>query len=247
VHQPKIKVMKMLLKDRVQISISKRSGNVIFRSDIANLGSGTQLSEVLRTMTQEGKLVKLGAGIYAKAHKDASGEVRLASDDKQVAKELFDRLGVEVDVVEMNAESGKTIYFLNASKRRMSRNLNLNNAQVVSSRTRNVFKNRLKIDLTTQLDSLPVSGISDFVHRLALQHGVIAQRTRMDDWADAVTRLAGDQVRKDPTDDLLVALAKKNVISGRQMVRLLSNHMKEEEGSVRSVQRLSDRGLPSQF
>jgi hypothetical protein len=178
---------------------------------------------------------------------DAGGEVRLAANDQQVAKELFERLGVEVDVVEMNAESGETMYFLNASKRRMSRNLKLNNARVVSSRKHNVFKNHLKIDLTTKLELLPVNGVSDFVRRLALQHGVIAQRTRMDDWADAVTRLAGDDVKKDPTDDLLVALAKKNVINGRQMVRLLSNHMKEEEVSVRSVQRLPDRRLSSQF
>lgn len=238
---------KILLKNRVQISIAKRSGNVILRSDIANLGSDTQLSEVLRTLTQEGKLIKLGAGIYAKAHKVTDGEVLLVVSEQQVAKELFERLGVEVDFVEVNAESGETIYFLNTSKRRMSRNLKFNNLQVVYSRKYNVFKNHLKIDLTTQLEMLPVNGVSDFVHRLALQHGVIAQRTRMDDWADAVTRLAGDDVKQDPTDDLLVALTKKNVISGRQMVRLLTNHMKEEEDSVRSIQRLSNRRLSSQF
>jgi hypothetical protein len=240
-------VKKILLKNRVQISIAKRSGNVILRSDIANLGSDTQLSEVLRTLTQEGKLIKLGAGIYAKAHKVTDGEVLLVVSEQQVAKELFERLGVEVDFVEVNAESGETIYFLNTSKRRMSRNLKFNNLQVVYSRKYNVFKNHLKIDLTTQLEMLPVNGVSDFVHRLALQHGVIAQRTRMDDWADAVTRLAGDDVKQDPTDDLLVALTKKNVISGRQMVRLLTNHMKEEEDSVRSIQRLSNRRLSSQF
>jgi hypothetical protein len=234
----------MLLKDRVQISIAKRRGNVILRSDIANLGSDTQLSEVLRTLTQEGKLIKLGAGIYAKAHKATDGEVLLVANDQQVAKELFERLGVEVDFVEVNADSGETIYFLNTSKRRMSRNLKFNNVRVVYSRKYNVFKNHLIIDLTTQLEMLPVNGVSDFVQRLALQHGVIAQRTRMDDWADAVTRLAGDDVKQDPTDDLLVALTKKNVISGRQMVRLLSNHMKEED-SVRSVQRLSNRRLSS--
>jgi hypothetical protein len=225
----------MLLKNRVQISIAKRSGNVILRSDIANLGSDTQLSEVLRTLTQEGKLIKLGAGIYAKAHKVTDGEVLLVANDQQVAKELFERLGVEVDFVEVNAESGETIYFLDTSKRRMSRNLKFNNVQVVYSRKHNGFKNYLKIDLTTELEMLPIKGVSDFVRRLAIQHGVIARRTRMDDWADAVTRLAGDDVKQDPTDDLLVALTKKNIISGRQMVRLLTNHMKEEE-SVRSVQ-----------
>jgi hypothetical protein len=225
----------MLLKNRVQISIAKRSRNVILRSDIANLGSDTQLSEVLRTLTQEGKLIKLGAGIYAKAHKVTDGEVLLVANDQQVAKELFERLGVEVDFVEVNAESGETIYFLDTSKRRMSRNLKFNNVQVVYSRKHNGFKNYLKIDLTTQLEMLPLKGVSDFVRRLAIQHGVIARRTRMDDWADAVTRLAGDDVKQDPTDELLVALTKKNIISGRQMVRLLTNHMKEEE-SVRSVQ-----------
>ena len=225
----------MLLKNRVQISIAKRSRNVILRSDIANLGSDTQLSEVLRTLTQEGTLIKLGAGIYAKAHKVTDGEVLLVANDQQVAKELFERLGVEVDFVEVNAESGETIYFLDTSKRRMSRNLKFNNVQVVYSRKHNGFKNYLKIDLTTQLEMLPLKGVSDFVRRLAIQHGVIARRTRMDDWADAVTRLAGDDVKQDPTDELLVALTKKNIISGRQMVRLLTNHMKEEE-SVRSVQ-----------
>jgi len=234
-YQLKNKVKKILLKDRVQISIAKRSGNVILRSDIANLGSGTQLSEVLRTLTQEGKLIKLGAGIYAKAYKVTEGEVLLVVNDQQVAKELFERLGVEVVFVKVHAESGETNYFLNTFKRRMSCNLKFNNVQLVYSGKHNGFKNYLKIDLTTQLEMLPVNGVSDFVRRLALQHGVIARRTRMDDWADAVTRLAGDEVKQDPTDDLLVALAKKNIISGRQMVRLLTNHMNEED-SVRSAQ-----------
>jgi hypothetical protein len=71
--------------------------------------------------------------------------------------------------------------------------------------------------------------VGDFVHQLALQHGVVATHTRMDDWADAITRSAGDEVKKDAVDDLLVALAKKNVITGRQMMRLLSNYMRESD------------------
>lgn len=86
-----------------------------------------------------------------------------------------------------------------------------------------------EISITTPLDALPTVGVPDFVRNLAQRHGVPYKRTRLDDWVDAVTRMADDEVKPDPTDDLLVALAKSGVISGRQLIRLLGNQMNELE------------------
>ena len=96
------------------------------------------------------------------------------------------------------------------------------------------------------LEMLPKTGVADFIHRLAEASEVTYKRTRLDDWAEAVTQAAGDDVKLDPTENLLVALAKKNVITGSQAMRLLNNYMEEAE-SVRPVQRLSDRRLPPQL
>jgi len=235
----------MILKYRVQISISKRSGTVVLRSDVSDLGSSTQVGAALRTLTQEGKLIKLGSGIYAKALVDSDGRSKLAAGDRQVAREVFERLGVDGDIVHVDVPGGETLYVLNTSKRRMSRDLNLNGKQLVPSRERKGLKDATGVRLTTDVDELPKTGVADFIHRLAEANQVIYQRTRLDDWAEAVTQAAGDDVKLDPTENLLVALAKKNVITGRQAMRLLNNYMEESE-SVRPVQRLPDRRLSPQ-
>lgn len=71
---------------------------------------------------------------------------------------------------------------------------------------------------------------------IAGKHGVVYKRTFADAWADNVTRLAGDTVVRDTTNDLLVALKRAGAISGPKMVELLSRHMTEKpKFRVRSV------------
>ncbi|OAI50053.1 hypothetical protein AYO45_00295 [Gammaproteobacteria bacterium SCGC AG-212-F23] len=43
-------------------------GNVVLRKDFNDLGSYRQISRVLKGLIAEKKLVKIGAGIYAKAY-----------------------------------------------------------------------------------------------------------------------------------------------------------------------------------
>jgi len=62
---------------------------------------------------------------------------------------------------------------------------------------------------------------------LAAAKRVVDQRTRLDDWAEAVTEAAGDDVCLDPTQKLLMLLTKKPMLSGRQAARLLNNYMEE--------------------
>ncbi|MNT35430.1 hypothetical protein D3C72_1714580 [compost metagenome] len=83
--------------------------------------------------------------------------------------------------------------------------------------------------MADDVDQLPKEGVGEFVRRFARAHNVVYQRTRLDDWAEAVTRAAGDDVRLDHTEKLLVALKKQHLINGRQAARLLTNYMNESE------------------
>lgn len=89
--------------------------------------------------------------------------------------------------------------------------------------------------LTTPLDELPTTGVAAFIEELAQQHGVSAQRTRLDDWADKVSELSGDDVRLSPGQQLLVNLRRARVISSEQLVRLSLNSQRELAAKAQSL------------
>lgn len=97
----------------------------------------------------------------------------------------------------------------------------------------------------SDVDALPTKDVRQYVEGLARVHGIHYLRTGLDDYAEAVARVAGDKVKLDATSKLLVALRKQNVINGRQLARLTTNHMREVE-RVRSVRRFRKRGLSAQ-
>ena len=96
--------------------------------------------------------------------------------------------------------------------------------------------------LTLDLDAMPTKGVSRFIERFARAHGISYVRTGLDDYAEAVTRTAGDDVVLDATGKLLATLKKKNLINGRQLARLMTNHTREMK-RVRSIRRLRKRGI----
>lgn len=67
-------------------------------------------------------------------------------------------------------------------------------------------------------DLLPTRDVRDFVVSFARAHGVQHFRTGLDDFADVVTQLAGDEVTLDATGNLLVALRRKDVIDNVKLV-----------------------------
>lgn len=81
--------------------------------------------------------------------------------------------------------------------------------------------------LYADLGTLPRRTASEFPQPLASAHGVAYRRPGLDDWAEAVTRASGDDVRLDATKGLLVSLKNRRVISERAMSRLPSNHLKQ--------------------
>ena len=77
------------------------------------------------------------------------------------------------------------------------------------------------------LTLLPERDVREYVERFAADHRAIFERTRLDDWAEAVTKAPDDDVMLDSTEKLLVALKKRGLISGRQAVRFMSGHARE--------------------
>ncbi|CAN7412866.1 hypothetical protein LJR289_002544 [Pseudoduganella sp. LjRoot289] len=81
---------------------------------------------------------------------------------------------------------------------------------------------------------IPTEGVSQFVANLARESRVTYTRSDVDEWAEDVTRLAGDEVQSDATGDLLVALKRARKLTDREMAALLINHLREKH-RVRSV------------
>ncbi|WP_404406860.1 hypothetical protein [Pelagibacterium halotolerans] len=81
--------------------------------------------------------------------------------------------------------------------------------------------------MVVAVEELRVKTAEERIRSLAKQHGIVASRTRLDDWADDVTRLAGDDVNFDEVQELIVALRKAGVVDGVELTRLHSRYLDE--------------------
>lgn len=83
------------VKQRLLRSIAARSGEVVLRRDVARFGSPAQVSRALNQLVSEGKLVKIGLGVYAKAAPGPISGIPMARQPLgALAAETFDRLGI---------------------------------------------------------------------------------------------------------------------------------------------------------
>ena len=69
------------------------------------------------------------------------------------------------------------------------------------------------------------NAIQNYIQHLANTHNVTYVHTPVDALADHITALADDVVQNDDTKNLLVALKRAQVISGRQMNSLLVQYL----------------------
>ncbi|WAC71107.1 DUF6088 family protein [Roseateles sp. SL47] len=121
----------MKLEERLLRSIARRKGNVVLRSDIASLGSSSQLSAALKLLQQRGVLVRIGTGIYAKTRvSSVTGATIPAGTLESLSLEALNRMGVKVSVGSAAAEynAGRTTQMpgklvVNTGKRRIQRNI----------------------------------------------------------------------------------------------------------------------------
>lgn len=86
------------LESRIRDKIRKSRRTVFLREDFATLGGYDQVGRALGQLKAQGRLVRIGQGLYAKARKNRiTGKPMLAAPGgfEQVAKEALDRLGVK--------------------------------------------------------------------------------------------------------------------------------------------------------
>lgn len=85
-----------------------------------------------------------------------------------------------------------------------------------------------------KISDIPTFGLKEYIAGLARQHSIRYTRTPDDALAEASTRLAGDEITTDETENLLVALKRAHVIDSATMVSLLGNYLDEKQIASRS-------------
>lgn len=217
----------MKLADRMRQSIRRRSGHVVLRAELAPLGSASQVSEALKSLQRDGELLRLGSGVYAKARRDESThEVTPVVDVETLGREVALKLKAHV------SEGAEGTLVLDTGDRRVSRKLALgqNAVRYVNNRNRRAFTTLGKRPWDTA--TFPTTDVGNYVRWLAGVHGVRYVPTAADQWAETVTRLAGDEVRSGPVQDLLVALKRAGKLTKDDMARLLVNYLRERKQGV---------------
>lgn len=86
-------------------------GSVVLRKDFNDIGSYRQVSRALNKLIDEKKLIKLGAGIYAKAYLSKYSDIPLVKNGiDSTLREALKRLGIayEPGTAEKEYNEGKT-------------------------------------------------------------------------------------------------------------------------------------------
>jgi hypothetical protein len=115
-----------------------RRGEIILRSDFAHMGSQSQISRLLTDFVEEGRLVRLGYGIFAKARiSSISGQAVPREPLEVLAEEAFQRLRIEVKPgkAQRDYASGQSTQIpvqavFDTGRRRISRELMVGNRKV---------------------------------------------------------------------------------------------------------------------
>jgi len=207
----------MKLKDRVRQSLAKRSDRVVLRRDLAHFGSRTQLSQVLLELQNDGVLNRIGEGVYAQVSPGTSLSLTGIHD---LALEACRKL--DIPVIRSTVGEHEIVAFVRGNSRRR-RHLAINGIPVHIKGPDSVNPAELPEDVK----NLPIRQVAEYVSRLAAAHHVTYQRSHLEEWAEAVSRAAGDDVRTDTTDGLLIRLKQRKILNAEQFTRLLINHRRE--------------------
>ena len=222
----------MKLETRMRQSIQHRCGVVLSRSDLAPLGSKTQVTHALSVLVKNGELLRLSQGVYVKA-KRAGNDVKAQGSLDVIIREAANKLGFQLlqkdlCLEKVNASQGEIIVEVDAP--RVKRKLVINGKTICfrSYSRKSATKNTaFKLAKTP-----PTKGVARYVVELARYYNVSYCYNAMDQWADAVTRLAGDEIVHDTVEDLLVALKRAGKITKQEVATLSVNYLREQKQSV---------------
>ena len=221
----------MKIIDRLKRSLSQRRDRVMLRSEWASMCSPSQLTNALNQLIKEGLLIRVSSGVYTKARAGANGAALSGAEVQALTSEAFKKLGRSIQSAQTQSDQNQDVLLVDGGHHRLSRQFRWGHASVEyagQKKARTVPSGA--ISLPDDLNALPLKNVSAFVQRFAMSRDVHFKRSGLDQWAEAVTRASGDDVTLDETGKLLVALKKKHLIKGRQMARLMSNHLSEHRG-----------------
>lgn len=128
----------MNITNRILRSVSNKSGDVFLRTEFETFGSPAQISRALKALQSNGRLIKLGMGIYARAMPSIlSGKPIPVKPLEVLAPQALRKLGVTVDASRLTKtyNSGQSTQIpagvvINTGKRRIVRRLGFNGIQV---------------------------------------------------------------------------------------------------------------------
>ena len=98
---PKLAIsMRVRYQESIEYKTLKRlkriRGSVVLRQDFEDLGSYRQISRVFKVLLDENKLVKIGAGVYAKAYlSDVLNIPLIQGGFDQACKEALTKKGIQ--------------------------------------------------------------------------------------------------------------------------------------------------------
>lgn len=124
---------KRTLEEKIIVRINKSKTNAFIPSDFFDLSDRDQVGRVLRKLVQNGFLIKLGQGVFAKTKQSPFTEKRiLAASFSDVVKEALIKLNVKIQPsqAEKDYNSGSSTQIptglMIAVKSRISRTLTYN-------------------------------------------------------------------------------------------------------------------------
>ena len=83
------------LKTKVLKRIDRKRGDVFLRADFEDLGGYDQVGRALRQLVREGRLVRVGQGLYARARPSMTSGEPVPVGGLAALKEALRRVGVE--------------------------------------------------------------------------------------------------------------------------------------------------------
>ena len=129
--------MAQRIRDRIVRSIGRSSAEVFLRSDFKDIGSYAQIGKALNSLTREGRLMRMGYGVYARTRPSSlSGRPVPRKPLESLAREALEKLGVTVQASRAAREyiSGSTQIPAQVSfdtgRRRISRKLRIGSRKV---------------------------------------------------------------------------------------------------------------------
>ena len=125
------------LSYKIAARIQRKKALVFVREDFVDLGGYDQVGRILRELARDGKLIKIGYGLYAKTRKSTlTGQLVPLAPLPTLAKEALARLGIETapSRLEKDYQAGRTTQVptgrLIAVKGRVSRKISYGGVHV---------------------------------------------------------------------------------------------------------------------